>query len=47
MVDGERPAEVLSVTPGPGGEVVAINVDKAHSYQTSGLLSSNIKILDV
>jgi hypothetical protein len=34
---------VQSIAQAPDGNVVRITVDQVHSYQTSGLLSSNIK----
>jgi hypothetical protein len=40
---GTTGGTVLSVTPAPDANVVRITVDMAHTYQTSGLLSSNIK----
>lgn len=45
VVTGEHPRVVASVAELPGGPVVAITIDEAHAYQTSGLLNSNIKAL--
>lgn len=43
LILGETPRRVVSVAYRDRGPVVKITVDRAHSYQTSGILSSNIK----
>ena len=45
FIIGTSGGTVASVQDGGTGNVVAISVDMVHSYQTSGLLSSNVKIL--
>lgn len=43
VVVGDRPQKVAVATFRDHGEVIRLTVDKAHSYMTSGLLSSNVK----
>lgn len=46
MPEGTAPKAVQAVSEGPAGDVVALSVDQAASYQTSGILSSNLKPLN-
>lgn len=46
MPEGTAPKAVASVSIGAGGDVVSLTVDEAASYQTSGILSSNMKPLN-
>lgn len=43
LIDGDHPREVAQAVEFDLGPVMAISVDQAHTYQTSGLLQSNIK----